>query len=152
MRPTTVIPDTSALITLAKLDGLAWLPALFGRVLVAEAVAREFGTALPPDMVLSAPTRTSGLPPLPAVLGAGEADALHLAAETPGALLVLDDLEARRTAGRHHLPHVGCLRLLVLAKQRGLVPAVRPLALQMQANGFRMSPALFEWVCREAGE
>jgi predicted nucleic acid-binding protein len=46
----------------------------------------------------------------------------------------------------------GVLGLLVLSKQRGLIPAVRPHLDKLLRMGFRADPDLVERILRRAGE
>src|SRR5262249_30644054 len=62
---------------------------------------------------------------LPQKLHLGEREALALAKELGGTLLI-DEREARRTAAQHAIAHFGSLRILEEAKQRGLIPVVMP--------------------------
>jgi uncharacterized protein len=62
---------------------------------------------------------------LPDKLHLGEREALALAQEL-GMVLLIDEREARRAAEQQHIVHFGSLRILEEAKQRGLIPAVKP--------------------------
>jgi predicted nucleic acid-binding protein len=46
----------------------------------------------------------------------------------------------------------GVLGLLVISKQRGLIPALRPQIESLLREGFRADPNLIERVLRRAGE
>ena len=50
------------------------------------------------------------------------------------------------------IPQTGTVGILLLAKRRGLVSAVRPLLDQLTARGIRLSPRLYDEACRLAGE
>jgi len=67
-------------------------------------------------------------PPVPASvqawnLGAGESAVLSYALAHPGVQAIIDDLAGRRCAVVHHVEVRGCVGLVLVAKQRGLVPA-----------------------------
>jgi hypothetical protein len=89
---------------------------------------------------------------LQADVNPGEAEAIALAEELPGALLLIDERRARALARRAGLQLRGTLGLFLEAKRRGLVPAVRPLIEAMLASGFRLDIALVDQVLRDAGE
>jgi len=90
------------------------------------------------------------LGPLP-MLDAGEAAAIALALELHGAVL-MDERLGRSVAKRHHLPIIGSAGVLLAAKQRGLLPAVKPILEDWQAMGYYLSAALLQEVLARAGE
>ena len=85
-------------------------------------------------------------------IGAGESEAISLAIEVEARLLLLDDLAARRIALGLHLPIVGTLGLLLAAKRKGLLAAVKPCLDQLLSYEFRVSTGLYDRVLRDAGE
>jgi uncharacterized protein len=90
--------------------------------------------------------------PLLSLVGQGEAEALVLAGSERDAVLLLDDARARKIADRLGLPRMGTLGLLAKAKQAGLIPAVRPLAVQLQAHGLWVEPRIVEAVLKAVDE
>jgi uncharacterized protein len=72
-----------------------------------------------------------------AVEYAGEREAIVLAHELH-AQLFIDEQRGREIATAQGLEVVGILRILVDAKQRGLIPAVRPLVEALRTIGYWM--------------
>lgn len=85
-------------------------------------------------------------------LGAGESEAIALAAEIPDALLVMDDAEGRRAAHELGLRVTGLLGVLVEAKATGMLAAIAPVLDELVASGFWLSEAMRSVVLRSAGE
>jgi predicted nucleic acid-binding protein len=85
-------------------------------------------------------------------LGPGESEAIALALELGASELVLDDLPARRLAQSLHIPVIGSVGLLLRAKERGLIAAVRPLMTTMQQEDFRISEGVFDGILAAADE
>jgi predicted nucleic acid-binding protein len=85
-------------------------------------------------------------------LGAGETEALALALEVRPDRLILDDLAARRIADRLRLPIIGTLGILLAAKRRGLVAAIRPLLDRFVIESFFISAELLQALLASAGE
>jgi predicted nucleic acid-binding protein len=85
-------------------------------------------------------------------LGAGESEAIILALELRAQLVILDDRPARRLAQALQVPVVGTVGILVAAKRRGLLPAVRPSLDALLQHDFRISQRLYEQVLADAGE
>jgi len=64
-------------------------------------------------------------------LGAGESSVLTWAYANPGTEVIIDDLAARRCAAVLGIPVQGTLGLVLTAKQRGKIPAARPVLAQL---------------------
>lgn len=90
-------------------------------------------------------------------LDAGESTVLS-AAVAHRATVLIDERRARalirdRSELRSAIPHVtGVLGLILLAKDRGHITAVRPLLDELLHVGFRLSPSLYRTVIERAGE
>ena len=96
-------------------------------------------------------------PPVPAAilhwdLGPGESAVLAYALAHGPAEAILDDLAARRCAAALELPYRGTLGLVLVAKQRGLIPAARPIVLQLVRCGMYLSPSVIDAALRRVGE
>jgi uncharacterized protein len=78
---------------------------------------------------------------------------MTLAAELKSDLLLLDERKGRMAAERLGLRFIGLLGVLAEAKQRGLIPAIRPIMDDLRrVAGFWISPQLYEHVLHVAGE
>lgn len=130
------ISNTSPLQYLYQCGLLDLLPGLFGQLIIPKAVVAEItegralGVRLPAIAELrwasiKAP-KDPALLPLVADLGPGEREALALALESPGSLVILDDGLARRYAAHLGVRLIGTLGVLLRAKKQRLIPAVAP--------------------------
>jgi len=143
-----VIANTSPLQYLFQLGLLDLLPELYGEVLVPEGVVLELrsgvdrGVLLPDLGGLSwlriREARSAAVLALAAGLGAGEREVLALAMEMKEPLVILDDSLARRFAQRLNLPLTGTLGLLLKAKQRKRIEAVKPYLDRLESLRFRL--------------
>jgi predicted nucleic acid-binding protein len=155
MARAAVIADASGLIALQQIEELSLLEKLFGEILIPPAVAREVApglASLPPWIQVCALGKTANERVLAANLGAGETEVLGLALEREDAWLILDDAPARRLAGALSLKVLGTAAVLLQAKQASLIPRVRPLLDALLANGFRLSPKVYQTILAAAGE
>jgi len=155
--------NASPLIGLAHLDGLAWLRKLYGRALITPMVRSEVLTGLgrPGEVEVSAAIRRRQInvlprdpsgPLLPA-LDDGEASTIRAAlAHGPHALVVLDELSARKAARRLGLRCTGTAGVIVEAKRARLVMAARPLFKRLAESGFHLSPDLVAAILEELEE
>lgn len=159
-----VVSDSSPIIGLAAVGHLDLLRELYGTVLLPAAVLEELTAVEPPAPALREVQDASWLRVLdveePALaealaleLDRGEAEAIALAVEHEANLLLLDERKARTVARRLRRPVIGVLGVLVEAKRRQLLPAVRPVLDQLLTRaGFRISESLRSRVLQETGE
>lgn len=85
-------------------------------------------------------------------LGAGEASVLALAAEHPGTEAIIDDLAGRRCASSLNIPVRGTLGIVLIAKERGLIPAARPVIEDMVLAGLHLSRRVLDEALRRVDE
>lgn len=154
--------NTGPLIGLARI-GLESLPfQLFPSVVVPEEVRRELLAQDSPDrrrlekalgLGRIHPTQTAPDPLLATELGQGEAAVIAAALSLGIPTVVLDDRKARRIASTvFGLKCLGTAGMLVEAKARGLVAAVKPCLDGMIAGGYFLGPSLISACLDAAGE
>ena len=144
------VVDAACLNGLERINALHLLPALLDPVIAPPAVITEFGSC-PPWLVAEEPTDRSVVRALELVLDRGESEAIALAQEK-GGRIILDDRKAREVAVRMGVPITGTIGLLIKAKQSGIIPAIRPLLDALDAGQFHVSRALREEALRLANE
>ncbi len=159
-----VVSDTSPIIGLAAVGHLDLLHELYGAILLPTAVLDELTAVKPPapalrelqsaDWFQVVEVRESALiAALELGLDRGEAEAIALAVEREADLLLLDERKARAVARSLERPVIGVLGVLVEAKRRQLLPAVRPVLDELLTRaGFRISESLRSRVLQETGE
>ena len=158
-----VVSDTGPLIALAKVEHLDLLRHLFAQVQIPPAVQAELlaktgpeGARLEEALVRFVKVKAVHDPP-PGVraavarLGRGEQQAVVLAHELEATLL-MDDRLGRAAAHRLGLPVTGLAGILIRAKEKGLLDAVRPLLEGIRSEGYWLSDALLAAAARMAGE
>lgn len=159
-----VVSDTSALANLAIVDHLWLLESIYQTIIIPDVVARELAAASNP--IIPAILQAGWIQPQPLTnselanqlqqergLDAGEANAIALALELQADDLLIDERLGRQEALRLGLSIIGILGILLVAKQRSLIPQVQPVmdTLISQA-GFRVSPQLYQRVLALAEE
>lgn len=155
-----LVADASALIALSACDSLPLLDALFGNVLVPEAVFFEVAGADKPQSsrllsYLQGKVRAVNMQRfvyLDAFADAGETEAMLLYKEVAADYLLIDDKRGRKVAKINQIKTVGSLGVLLLAKRAGLIPRVAPLIEQIAASPVFMSAGLIQTVLELAGE
>jgi hypothetical protein len=85
-------------------------------------------------------------------LGKGEAEAIILSKEKKADLILIDEKKARKAARRAGFEVVGVLGLLLAAKNKALIPAIKPFIEELSKQGFRLSKKVTERALKEAGE
>lgn len=156
-----IVADASPLIMLARSGLVPVLKAVAGEVIVPEAIWQECtsDTSRPGARALIAareakqielrPSAWTG-DPLPA-LGPGELAAIALAIALKAPVL-MDERLGRRIAALHGVSVVGSAAVLLIAKERGLIGAVKPVLEQWREAGYFLSDALLQAVLTKAGE
>ena len=159
-----VVADAGPLIALGRLNRIALLPGIFTQVIVPQAVFEE--TQFHPDLsdaraiftsrqrgefIVAVASAGPGALPPDDDLGAGEAAAISLAVERGHGVLI-DDMHGRTVASTLKLKVIGTVGVLVLARQRGLIPRLKPLLENLVASGHHLSEALVQEALRRVGE
>ena len=85
-------------------------------------------------------------------VGSGESEAIVLALESTADLLIIDDAKGRRIAEAYGIPAVGSIGVLIQAKKRGIIEAVKPDLDAIRQAGLRMNDHLYAQAMRLAGE
>lgn len=158
----TIVCNAGPLIALAGIQRLTLLRGLYSAVLVAGAVYREltgsnrFANAGPVfDLPWLQRCILTAAPDalLRSELGEGEAETIALALETKAERVLIDERKGRRVATVvYGLKVTGTGGILLSAKRAGLLNEIRPVLLQMRANGYFLSPRLVDGICQAAGE
>ena len=155
-----VISDTSVITNLAAIGYLQLLPQLYKRVLIPEAVHRELVDIEPPVPGTLEVQNATWLEVRQVVnrevierlqnevrLDPGESEAIALVLELEADLLLIDERRGRAEANRLGIKITGLLGILVEAKQKNLINAVKPLIDALIATSeFRISSALYSQI------
>ncbi len=159
-----IVSNASPLINLARIGKLDLLRQLYGELNIPEAVWQEVvvrGTEQPGANEVQAATwikrhtvtNRELVRALQQELDAGEAEAIALALELKAELLLMDERLGRETARHLGLHYTGLIGVLIEAKRKGLLSAVKPhLDLLRDMAGFRVSDALYMRVLQDEGE
>ena len=148
------IANASPLIAFERLQRLDLLPQLCTALHIPPAVQHEVFAARPvPSWIVEHPlSQPISRQILAARLGVGESEAIALALELTPEYILLDDLAARRLAQSFNLNVLGTVGLLLLARQRHLLPALRPFLDALLAADFRISETLYYFALAQVGE
>ncbi|MBI4553923.1 MAG: DUF3368 domain-containing protein [Candidatus Latescibacteria bacterium] len=125
-------------------------------------VVAEIQRRGPTDPTVQALEQTAWLivvepPPIPHLiqvwdLGPGESAVLAWAHAHPGTEAIIDDLAARRCAATLGIPVRGTLGLILTAKQRGRIPAARPILERLRLSGLYLSGSVMNQALALIGE
>ena len=138
----TIISDTSCFIVLSKIGQLSLLQQIFGDIVTTPEIAAEFGEKLPEWVEIISVTDEHKQHLFELQVDKGEASAMALALETKNALLIIDDYKARKLAKSLNIDYIGTIKILILAKQKGIIPEIKPLLEKIKITNFRISADL----------
>lgn len=155
-----VVSDASPLNYLVLIDAAHVLPALFGNVIIPQAVYDELSTPSAPDLVRHwIAHRPDGLLVRRAIaksdpelqpLDSGEREVILLAEDLRADLIILDERAARQIATRRGLRVTGTLGVLNFAGHRDLLDITETVA-RLQRTSFRAAPKLYKWLLDQQG-
>ena len=159
----TAVADASFVIGLSLCQQWDTLEVFVETLIIADKVWTEVverGDGKPGEIELQQATfverrtvsNTSAVAMLATTLDEGEAETLVLATELGITQVFVDDLRGRKIAQSLGLQTIGVAGFLLLAKKKGKIRTVRPLLLQLQQKGFRLSSKLIDAILEEAGE
>lgn len=156
------VVNASPVILLGKAGIIHLLPELCTELVVPEGVLAEVAQGHAADagrIWLRGPGRpylrkVSGLHPALSSWGggAGEAEVITWALQNPGFTAILDDRAARNLAIGQGVSVIGSLRVIVFAKERGLIPEARPVLESLRGSGGYVSDELITKAIQLAGE
>ena len=143
--------NASPLIVLARVRQLGLLASLTDEIVIPQAVADEIQAGPTQDQAYQA--LTSGQftivntpPPPPELiawdLGAGETAVLSLAMAKSKWTAILDDAAARKCARSFSVPLKGTLAVVIMAKQKGLIPSAATVIKALVGGGCRLDDAV----------
>jgi len=156
-----LVSNASPLISLARIQSLNLLRQLYGKIIIPEAVWQEVvieGAGQPGAEEIKgaawirrqAVANRSLVLALRQELDAGEAEAIVLTLEQRADILLMDERLGRDTARHLGLRYTGLIGVLIEAKHKGLVSAIKPQldALRNDA-GFWVNDALYARVLKD---
>jgi predicted nucleic acid-binding protein len=158
-----VVSDSGPLIHLARAGHFDLLQLLYQRLLIPPSVYQEVavrGRGKDGSRELSGaewihrhrPRRADIVAALGAFLGLGEAEAIALAAERKGTLLLIDEVQGRRVALKMGISVKGTLGLLLEGYRRRHVPDLKAAVLRMRDRGAWIEDEIVAATLAAAGE
>jgi predicted nucleic acid-binding protein len=132
------------------------LASLFDRVLIPGAVAAElirYHEAIPTWLEVCEIANPAGAEIWRDTLDIGESEAIELALEEGADVLLIDERKGRRAAESVSIRCLNLPAVLILAKRRGVIPAVSDVLDSLEERGhFRLAEGVKAHLLREVGE
>ena len=161
-----VLSDASPLIGLVIVDGLAWLPALFGDVWIPPSVHHEIlpGVAARGEAEIAAAVKQKvicvwrkSIPDASVVLpdldeGATDCVSIALSNSVSETLILMDERAGGAVATENGIRVAGTAAVIGLAKKRGLIRSAKARFAKLHATDFRISAVVIQTVLRDVGE
>ncbi len=157
-----VISDASPLIGLSRVDGLGWLPRLFGTVWIPGQVESEIlsGRKTVDETALRKAHERGWFKTWPeAIKPRGRLDldeveraCIELANRHPGSLLLIDERDGRAQARECGITIAGTAAVISQARTQKLIPSARAVFEQLHKSDFRIAPEVIHAVLDRVGE
>ena len=158
-----VVIDASPVIGLAIVDGLQWLPDIFGTVFLPKTVKQEVlpGKAARGEEAIAHALDAGWIkiwpeaiePRLDIDLDAGETDCINLGlSHADEVLLIMDERAGRAVAKEKGLHVIGTAAIIGQAKKQGLITSARATFEVLHASDFRISAAVINQVLVSVNE
>ena len=158
-----VISDTSCIGYLIIIDKLILLKENFSKIVVPEAVHKEIlqlssrynlNKYLKSEWITSLPITNNKLyKELLNQVDEGESEAIVLSQEIHADLLLIDERKGTLLARSFGIKTIGLLGVLLLSKEKQLIPLVKPLLDELTENTtFRIDKILYKNVLKKANE
>ncbi|MCI4650804.1 DUF3368 domain-containing protein [Phaeodactylibacter sp.] len=155
-----IVSDTSSISNLLQIGLIDILHVLYGEITITPAVRREL-YHLPDQekqieqidwIKVKTPQDQGMIVQLLEEIDLGEAESIVLAMEEQAKYLIIDEYKGRMIADSYGIKIVGILGVLIQAKQKGAISAVKPHINQLIEIGFRLDKKLIERVLKGLGE
>jgi len=155
-----VVANTTPLISLASIGKLELLKEIFGEVIIADAVYNEikakqgYGySEIDTDYIkVQSINGIAYRDFLLSQLDLGETETIIMAKEINAAFVIIDENIAYKIAKSSELNVVRTLSVLLRAKEKGLIPALKPLLDEMIIKGRWYSQRIYKTILEQAGE
>ena len=158
-----VISDTSCIGYLIIIDKLILLKENFSKIIVPEIVHKEIlqlsskydvNRYLKAEWITSRPITNNRLyKELLSQVDEGESEAIVLSQEIHADLLLIDERKGTEVARSFGIRTIGLLGVLLLSKQKKLIPLVQPILHELISNTtFRITKILYTNVLKQANE
>ena len=156
------IINASPLILLARGRHIELLPLFFKHILIPRPVADEILVRGELDVTVAVMRKAEWLEIIDVNviprsiemwgLGAGESSVIALSLEMSKVDVIIDDLAGRKCALSNNVPVRGTLGLVLLAKQKGFIPAARPVMEDLVRGGLFLSRHVLNAALQRVGE
>lgn len=158
-----IVSNTTPLSELAKVGQIDLLREIFGQVIIPQQVYDEVTTGTHPaatevpsltwiEVRSIADQEQVSILPTQTELDLGECATIVLAEELEADRVLIDEWAARKVAQSRSLPVTGTVGILLVAKNRGLIPCVKPILDALIGQGTRISQSLYQEILAIAQE
>lgn len=150
--PDIILPDTSCLIFLDKIEEIEVLQKLYSRTIVTREIVEEHISPLKTWIEIQTAKEKRYQKVLEQTVDKGEASIMVLALEMENCIVSIDDLKARKVAKRMGLRVTGTLGIIQKAKKAGYIESMRETMEKLKRVDFRISERIEQELLRLSGE
>lgn len=125
---------------------------MYGKIYTTLDILIEFGETLPDWIEIVTVKNKQSQQILELQIDKGESSAIAFALETPNSTVILDDYKARKIAEQLGIKYTGTLGIIIKAKQKGIIPSIKPFLQKIKETNFRLSTEIEIQALKQAGE
>ncbi|WKZ15523.1 MAG: DUF3368 domain-containing protein [Candidatus Jettenia caeni] len=163
MTENIVVVNTSPIIYLSSINSISLLKKLFHEIFIPDAVKQEivsggkgsfgFQEIQSERWIKSQDIRNElAKKYLLTDIDDGEAEVIVLAEELKANIIIMDDRLGRKIARLRGFAVIGTLRLLMIAKSKGIIAEVKPLLDRLKETGFWVSDSVYKDILFRSNE
>ncbi|WPD20922.1 MAG: DUF3368 domain-containing protein [Candidatus Electrothrix scaldis] len=155
-----IVSNATPIISLSSINRIDILQQIFGKVVVSQAVYNEvkakrrygYDDIDSPFIEVTSIQGVAYRDLLLSQLDVGEAETIILAKEIHADFVIIDENIGYRIAKNSNLQVIRTLSILLKAKEKGVIPAIKPLLDEMIAKGRWYSKNVYETCLRKCNE
>ena len=160
-----IVSDTGPIIALALLNLIKDMPDIIGEIIIpytvyqecicdlakpaAQKIQYEFDRGKLKIQEISTPALLNEYTLL---LDKGESEAIALYQEIHADYLLIDEIKGRKAAEKQQITIIGTLAILVKAKEKSIIPLIKPMLEILLSHNYRLSKSLIQYILQRCGE
>ncbi|MFZ4106103.1 hypothetical protein [Flavobacterium sp.] len=147
-----IISDSNCLPILSEIGELDILYKLYGQVYTTSEILNKFKGEIPSWLIVETITDSIRQSIIELKLAKEESSAIALALQSSNCTLIIEKPNVIIVAQKFNLPFIGILEILINAKLKGIITAIKPILEKLSKTSYQISKELELFILKEANE